>query len=174
LPARRRGSKPPQRRRTRRAADARLKAARRDQRVREVLSLMRERGFSLTGAARETKIDPRTVLRHAKAAFRKRADGKYAAKKYDRLARTVNFPTAKGPTALTIRDSRTVSTIARYWSAVHLYLNTGDATLLRTFRRKSVRVGKVAYEFITDPALVKRLGHAGEVPFEQFYADTVH
>ena len=92
--------------------------------------------------------------------------------KFDRIPRTIRFFTSTGRVQLTVRDSRTVSRIARYMAAVKHFLLTGDRRGLWPFRGKAIRVGKIAYPFLTDSKTLERLAHMGEVSFEDFYALT--
>lgn len=69
-----------------------------------------------------------------------------------------------------VTDSRTASRVGTYWNAVDHYLRTGDARPLRAFRGKTIRAGKVALPFVTDPRTLKRLAQVDEVRFESIYA----
>jgi len=133
---------------------------------------MRSRGLSLAAAARESGTTPRTMQRHVGTALRRAKDGRYMPSKFDRIPRTIRFFTTIGRMELTVRDSRTVSRIARYMAAVRQFLLTGDRRGLWPFRGQAIRVGKVAYPFITDSKTLERLAHVGEVSFEDFYALT--
>ena len=143
-------------------ADARERAL-------DVLHYMRHDGLSLRTAARAAGTTPRTVLKYAGAAVRRTASGRYQATKGDRLARTLHFLTPKGTVAVTVRGSRVASRIAQYSAAVDRFLTTGDWEALRPFAGKSLRVGRHTYPFITDRRVLARLGHAGELSFEDLY-----
>lgn len=138
----------------------------------EALSLMRTRGLSRTKAAKEAHTTPATVMRYAGAALRKDESGKYRARPSDRIARALNFLTHEGRVPITVRSSRTASRIAEYMAAVRLYTNNGDTSSLSKFRGRSVRAGALTLPFVTDPRVLDRLYHAGEVAFEDLYASS--
>jgi hypothetical protein len=130
---------------------------------------MRTQCFSLTRAARQAETTTRTVRKYVSRALTHRA-GHFHAKPSDGLERRLRFLTVRGIIELTVRSSRTATRIAVYSNAVDHYLRTGDTSLLRPFRGKTVRAGKVGYPFLTDPRTLNRLAHAGEVSFEDLYA----
>jgi len=136
----------------------------------EVLSLMRTKGLSLAKAAKQAHTTPKTVVRYAGAALRKEPSGKYQASPFDRLARFLRFLTPEGQIHITVRSSRTATKVSEYMAAVDHYLKTGDTARLAQFRGKSVRVGTLKFQFVTDPRILDRLAHAGEVAFEDLYA----
>jgi len=136
----------------------------------DALSKMRTEGLSLQAAAKASGTTVNAIKRHAGSALEKSSpNGRYRAKQTDRLARTLQFPTETGSIGLDIRDSRSASRIAAYWNAVKRYLETGDASGLRRFRGKTVRVNKRGYPFITDPQVLDRLADAGELGFDDLY-----
>ena len=101
--------------------ESQLKSAR-------VLTTMRSENVSLAHAAREEGISPATVLRHAKGALRKTTQGRYKARKSDRLARSLVIPTPTGLAEIATMDSRAATVVGEYWNAVNTYLETGDET----------------------------------------------
>jgi len=140
-------------------------------RVTHVISKMRMDGVSLRQASREYELDPRTVVRLGHPALRKRANGRYKAKPSDRLLRVLVVPTRGGPREIAVRDSRQASQVAEYGNAVHRYLETGDDSALRKFRRRRIidaRGAKVP--LLTDLNELDRLGSAGVLSFESLYA----
>jgi hypothetical protein len=126
------------------------------------VSLMRRtKGLSLTLAAKKEETDPATVKRYAGSALRQeRLGGRYRVTAYDRIARTVDFPTIRGDVTVTIRSSRLASQIGKYQNARQTYRRTGDESALAPFKGKSLRAGGVTYHFITDPAILNRLAEA--------------
>ena len=154
-----------------RAAEARLHPIAREARRRalDALARMRRDRVSLSRAAQLAETTPNAVLRYARRALRK-VHGHYAPTASDRLYRPMRFLTPRGQITLEVTNSHTASRIARYFEAVDHYLKTGDTKALRPFRRKHIRVGKVAYPFLTDPHVLDRLARAGEVTFEDLYA----
>lgn len=137
-----------------------------------VLSRMRE-GVSLSRAAAEYGIDPRTVLRLAGPAMRKRSSGTYAVKSSDKLLRVLVVPTPRGLAEIVVRDSRSATRIGQYWDAVRLALETGDYSKLRGFRGETVTtVDGARRVLMTDPDELERLGSVGALSFESIYART--
>jgi len=139
------------------------------ERALDALSLMRK-GRSLRVAAKEAHTTAQTIRRYLPRALDQIAGGRYVAKAFDGYERTLYMLTAQGKIAVTVRGSRAASRIAQYWVAVDHFLKTGKTNLLYSFRGQSVRAGKVAYPFITNPNTLRRLGYAGEVSFEDLYA----
>ena len=132
---------------------------------------MRADGVSLRQASREFGLDPRTVVRLGGSALRKRANGRYKAKASDRLLRVLRVPTREGLREIAVRDSRQASQVAEYWNAVHRYLETGDDSALRKFRRKRITdANGVRVPLLTDLGELDRLGSAGVLSFESLYA----
>lgn len=140
-------------------------------RVTHVVSKMRSSNVSLSEASREYGLNPRTVLRLGKKALTKRANGRYTAKAADDLLRVLLIPTSDGPSEIAVNDSRQATLLAEYWIAIHKYLETGDALLLRKIRRKTITDadGK-RIRLIKDLAELERLGSAGVLSFESLYA----
>ncbi len=139
-------------------------------RVTHVIAMMRARGVSLRQASREIGVDPRTVVRLGGSALRKRASGRYAAKASDRLLRVLRVPTREGLREIAVRDSRQASQVAEYANAVQRYLQTGDASALRKFRRKRITDATGArVPLLTDLDELDRLGSAGVLSFESLY-----
>lgn len=149
-----------------------LRAQLAQQRSLEGLHLMRKRGLSLAKAAKEAETTPRTMQRRIGSALKKGDDGRYVATKWDRIPRTMRVLTENGLVALVLRDSRQASTVARHMAAVDRFLRTGDTGVLKPFRGKSIRVGKVKYGFVTHPTTLERIALAGEISFEDLYALT--
>lgn len=140
-------------------------------RATHVLSKMRADGVSLRQAAREFEIDPRTVVRWGGSGLRKRANGLYAAKASDRLLRVLVIPAKEGLREVAVRDSRAASEIAKYSDAVQRYLQKGDRSAIRGFRRKRITDADGArVPLVTDLDELDRLGSAGVLSFESLYA----
>lgn len=142
-------------------------------RVLTVISKMRSEKISLTHASRDVGISPHTVTRWGRSALRKRKNGKYVTKSQDNLLRIVMIPTPEGPREIAVRGSKQVSLLAEYWNALHRYLQTGDATLLKSFRGKVIKdADGVEVLLPTDLTTLNRLGSAGVLSFESLYART--
>jgi hypothetical protein len=81
----------------------------------------------------------------------------------------IKLPTAEGPVAEVVDNPRARSEVARYWNAVHRYLETGDDRRLRGFETKTVVLADGRrFPFITDLATLDRLAEGGVLAFE-FY-----
>ncbi len=160
-----------------RAGLARLRPAqlaKRDQAF-HVLPLMRRYDLDLATGIRAhnrgnptERISREAALKYVGSALESR-NGRLAARSHDRLLRVMRFPTSTGVIDLEVKDSRSARRISAYWNAVRVYLDTGDESQLRRFRGKSVRSGKRAYPFVTDPETLKRLAYAGELRVDSIY-----
>ncbi len=135
------------------------------------LSKMRSQGLSLYAAAKEVAVDPRTVVRWAKPALRKQKSGRYVAKRSDQMLRVLLLPSEAGAKEVAVRGSRAASEVAKYWTAVHEYLSTGDSSGLASFDGETVPLatGSTA-AFLTDLESLEVLGSAGVLSFESLYA----
>jgi len=123
---------------------------------------MRRTGASLTAAAREEQIDPRTVRKYLKTEMRR--GGK--ATKADRRKRAMLVPTALGNAPVTVRGSKQASELGKYMSAVSKYLRTGNSEGLERFQGKAIG----GHTLITDPDMLSSLAQAGALTLEEIYA----
>lgn len=139
------------------------------ERALDALNRLREEKISLTEAARLNGLTLEEVKEHIRPAIRK-VRGRWRAQPWDRLEREMRFIDRKGLTVVTVRDSRTAKRVGRYFAAVEHYLETGDWSPLKEFRGRTFQSFGVIYPFITNPTLLKRLGKAGELSFENIYA----
>lgn len=128
-------------------------------------------GASRRQAARKFELDPRMVQQRAPSALRKLRNGRWVAKSNDRLLRVLVIPGRKGLREIGVRDSRQASLLGKYWTAVELYHDTGDASALKEFRGKHIvdAHGKQV-RLLTDRRALDRLGSAGILSFESLYA----
>lgn len=139
-----------------------------------VLRLKREHPrWSLAKVLREAGTTRETVLPYVGSALRVDAQGRYHAKPRDQLLRRLTFLTPRGLTHIDVTNSETARTIGRYFAALKRFGGTGDDRGLRAFRGKSVRVGKVARPFVTDPVVLRRLLAADVVQLESIYRDVL-
>jgi hypothetical protein len=139
--------------------------------IAHVVSRMRTDGISLSRAAREFGVDPKLVTTLGRSALRKKSNGRYAAKKRDKLLRVLITLTGDGKQEIAIRDSRQASQLASYWDAVQKYLQTGDASALKKFDGKKITdASRKRFLLLTDEAELNRLGSAGVLSFETLYA----
>jgi hypothetical protein len=127
-----------------------------------VLARMRRTGASLTAAAREEQIDPRTVRKYLKTELRRR--GKPT--KVDRRKRDMLIPTTVGNAPVTVKGSKQASDLGKYMLAVGKYLRTGDVEALARFEGKSIG----EHPLITDPDLLSSLAQAGALTLDEIYA----
>jgi len=123
---------------------------------------MRRTGASLTAAAQEEHIDPRTVRKYLRADLR----GRGKATKADRRHRNMLIPTTIGNSPVTVRGSRQASQLGRYMSAVSEYLRTGDGDGLAEFEGQSI----AGHGLITDADLLSSLAQAGALTLDEIYA----
>lgn len=141
-------------------------------RVVQAISRMRADHVSLFRAAREFGVSPNEVVRLGGSALRKTPSGRYVAKPTDHLLRVLSLPVrGLGLREIALDDSREASLVGRYWDAVRLYLQTGDASALRRFRGKFVRdADGRRLDLLTDLDELDRGGSAGVLTFESIYA----
>jgi hypothetical protein len=140
-------------------------------RVFVALSEMRRDGLTIQEAARRAKTTPRTMHAIVPRALKVGSDRRVRATGYDRYARRMSILTPGGKQEVSVRSSRTASLIAEHLVAVDRYLKTGNRDLLDRFRDRRFRAGTLDVEFLTDGTTLKRLGHLGEVGFEDLYPD---
>src|SRR5581483_1939152 len=95
-------------------------------RATRVIQKMRREGISVTRAAKEYGISRKKVVDLAGSALRKQTNGRYVAKRFDKLLRVLVIPSRQGPMEIAVRDSRTASKIAAYSEAVRKFVQTGD------------------------------------------------
>jgi hypothetical protein len=130
-----------------------------------VLARMRRTGASLTAAAHEEHIDPRTVRKYLRAELRA---GK--ATKADRRHREMLIPTTLGNAPVTVRGSKQASQLGKYMTAVGKYLRTGDVEGLVQFQNQSIG----GHALITDPNTLTVLAQAGALTLDEIYASRGH
>ena len=130
------------------------------------LARMRRTGEPLTAAAREARIDPRTVKKYLAPELRGLADGRTQASRTDRRRRTMLVPTEQGTAPVVIRGSEQASLLGRYMSAVGKYLRTGDTEGLVEFEGQSIG----EYTLVTDPEVLTTLAQAGSLELDSIYA----
>ena len=95
-------------------------------------------GASISRAARENGVTPRTIKRYAGAALvQDRPGGRIRATKSDRLVRYLQIPGPGGPIEITVRGSKQASAVAKYKSAVNRFLR-GDRNALAAWHGKKI------------------------------------
>jgi DNA-binding transcriptional MerR regulator len=153
---------------SRRVQQARHAETRR--RVLQAIAAARQ-GVPLKRAARAAHTTVATIRKYAPTVVQRDIRRRLVVVPYDRMKRPMRVLTPHGVLVLDVRHSRSASRLGQYWNAVDAALR-GDLGPLRAFRGKSIRVGKVAYPYLTDMRTLKRLAHAGEVRFEDLYDTT--
>jgi hypothetical protein len=130
-------------------------------------------GASRQQAARKFGLSPRELIELAGSALRKGSNGRWFAKKHDRLLRVLVIPTRKGLSEIGTRDSRQASLLGNYWTAVDRYREIGDTSVRHEFRGKYIidANGK-RIRLLTDLRALDRLESAGLLSFESFYPRT--
>lgn len=88
------------------------------------LAAMRH-GASISRAARENGVTPRTIKRYAGPALvQDRPRGRIRATKSDRLVRYLQIPGLHGPIEVTVRGSKAATEVAKYKGAVNRFLRS--------------------------------------------------
>ena len=128
------------------------------------LAAMRH-GASISRAARENGVTPRTIKRYAGAALvQDRPCGRFRATKSDRLIRYLQFPTPDGPKEIAVRGSKDATDLARYLSAVNQFLR-GDRHALDEFSGRQIS----GIDLITDGRILEALAED-----EDFHIDSLY
>ncbi len=142
-------------------------------RVVHTISKMRADRSSLQNAATEFDVDSKVVLRLGRSALRKTSSGRYKARASDKLLRVLQVPTPEGLQEVITRDSREASKLARFSDAIQKYLQTGDSSGLKRFRRyRATNLKGKKIQLLTDLDELTRQGSAGVLSFESLYART--
>lgn len=136
-----------------------------DRRALDALSHMRQ-GDPLVKAAKKAGTTPNTVIKYAGSALEKRSDGRWAAKKSDRLYRPpMNVLTTEGMQFLSPGGKREASLISNYMNDIGRFLATGDKSRLKKYKGKKV----AGFILETDPDIIEAAAHKGELDFEDIY-----
>jgi hypothetical protein len=146
----RRNSKLPQNKRQAQARERALRA----------LSAMR-RGASISRAARENGVTPRTIKRYAGGALvQDRPGGRIRTTKSDRLLRYLQIPGPNGPIEISVQGSKAASEVARYKAAVNRFLG-GDRNALAEWRGRKI----AGVELITTGHILVDQADKGLLPY---------
>jgi len=115
----------------------------------DVLNTARKSNQSLSRISKNHGISVPTVIRNTNAF--KKVNGKWEAKKFDRISRVLKIDEKGREKSIEIRDSRTASVIGRYHNAVKILLNTGNKDQLQNFKKIKFKdsTGKI-HHFETD------------------------
>jgi len=124
------------------------------------LSAMR-RGMTLSQAAKENGVSPRTVKRYAGSALiQKHTGARISATKNDQLIRYLQIPGRFGPIDITVRGSAAASEVAKYKAAVNRLLR-GDAGAMAEWHGKKIQ----GIELVTSSDALIRLAHKDLLPY---------
>ncbi len=133
------------------------------QRALNALSAM-WRGSTLSRAARENGVSPRTIKRYAGAALlQDRPGGQIRARKNDRLVRYLQIPGPHGPIDITTHGSEEATEAAKYKAAVNRFLR-GEPNALAPWRGKKI----AGVELITDVRTLKNLAQKELLPYSLY------
>jgi len=121
----------------------------------EVLSEARTTRKSLTKIAKQKEISPKTVLHHTNGF--KKVNGRWVAKKFDKISRSMKINENGKKISVEINDSRYASVIGRYNNAVR-ELKRGNKKKLAKFSKIKIKDsnGNVHF-FETDPDVIIRI-----------------
>ena len=138
----------------------------------EALSLVRREKLSLRKAAKEVRLDPRTVKENTNA-FHK-VHGRWKAKLRDRIPREILIYEKGHKIMVEIADSRIASLIGKYHNLIKEFLVTGNSSLLLKLPKKQFRDihGKL-HTLETDPKTIFRIKEREPKPeYFQIYPAT--
>jgi hypothetical protein len=142
-----------------------------EQRTRSLraLSVMRENPrLSIADAARMEGTTSKSMVWHVREGL-ERVDGRWRAKKGDRLLRTMFVNSEGRIVQVDVRGSKKASEISRYHMAVRWFLDTGDDSLLQPFTNR--KVDGVVYE--TDLEALEDMARRGQLDIESIYEAVV-
>ena len=128
----------------------------------EVLAEMRNSESKTLGeTARKHDIKPRQVIQHTNGF--KKTNGRWAAKKWDRIERVMKINSKGREKTVKIIDSRTASVVGKYHNSVKQFLNTGNKAKLARFKNRKVKdsSGKL-HKLETDPDAIIRINERRE------------
>ena len=124
------------------------------------LAAMRH-GASISRAARENGVTPRTIKRYAGAALvQDRPGGRIRARKTDHLVRYLQIPGPDGPIEITVRGLRAARKVAKYKGAVNRLLG-GDRNALAEWHGKKI----AGIELITATDILIDQADKGLLPY---------
>ena len=118
-------------------------------------------GASISRAARDNGVTPRTIKRYAGAALvQDRPGGRIRASKSDRLMRYLQIPGPNGPIQISVRGSKAASEVANYKAAVNRFLR-GDRNALAKWHGKKI----AGVELITARNTLVDQADKGQLPY---------
>lgn len=127
------------------------------------LAAMR-RGASISLAARDNGVTPRTVKRYAGSALvQDRPGGRIRATKSDRLVRYLQIPGPDGPRDVSVRGSKAASQFANYKAAINRLLR-GDRNAMAAWHGKKI----AGIELITDTTTLVEQARKELLPYSLY------
>jgi hypothetical protein len=121
-------------------------------------------GASISRAARDNGVTPRTIKRYVGAALlQDRPGGRIHATKSDRLVRYLQIPGLHGPIEITAHGSKEATDAARYKSAVNRFLR-GKRNALAEWHGKKI----AGVELITAGRTLKGLAQKELLPYSLY------
>ena len=134
---------------------------------------MRRDGLTLPQAARAVGIQPRLMIPLVRPALRKQRNGRWTVTQRDSLLRPLSIPGTRGTREIAVNDSRTATVISDYLRAVRPSVDTGNAALLKPFRKlKLLDANGKRISLVTNARALERLAEAGVLSFEDMYLRT--
>ena len=131
--------------------------------VLDALADMRH-GASMSRAAHDNGVSPRTIKRHVGSALvQDRPGARIRATKADRFLRYLVVPGPYGPMEITVRGSKTASQFANYKAAVNRFLR-GDRDAMAAWHGKKI----AGIELITAGGTLKSLADKGLLPYSLY------
>lgn len=122
------------------------------------------RGATLSRAARENGVSPRTVRRYVGTELvQDHPGGRVRATKSDRLVRYLVIPGPNGPREIAVRGSKTARQFAKYKAAVNRLLR-GDHDAMAEWHGKRI----AGVELITSSSTLKGLADKGLLPYSLY------
>ena len=130
----------------------------------DVLSMMRNKGYSLSAASATVEISRNTVARYVGSVLVKSKSGRYVAKKTDSLYRRMKIIENGREFPITVRGLDTASMISHYYNkAVRRYLELGDDSELKKLEGVIiVDADGTEHELETDPETIKQMDEKRE------------
>src|ERR1039458_10800311 len=121
-------------------------------------------GASISRAARENGVTPRTMKRYLGSALSQdRPGGRLRATKSDRLVRYLQIPGLHGPIDITAHGSKEASEIASYKAAVNRFL-AGDRKALAPWDGRKI----AGFALITDERTLRTLSRRELLPYSLY------
>lgn len=142
----------------------------RDRALHVLSDMRRDHSLTLTQAARNREVDPRSVRKQLPSAFLKDSSGRIRARVSDRYRQTLHIPSSKPGVLIPVstRNSRERQLVGQWMDAINA-AGRGDFSKIKKFPRRQI-VGGV--RLATGPRKVQRILNAlaeKDEPFEGLY-----